>query len=380
MPDSGSGTGTTIIPALCPAALPWTTEDLPACQVVSVARYVELLGLDECGFRGVYYDGQPASCRDIWIKYERDMVRRQLLEAQNEIETITRYPLTPCWIEDERQPYKFPLLTSWSRVIQGGVPAMAYIDDDAVVDHSTDPAIVGPIATTITDASEVRVYFAASLTNEMVEIEPSRIVISGGLLTIYIPRCRLVHPDQWNNSRQGIDYNVLANFCSVVDVIRVYNDPSTNATLVWPHVCQSSSGNNGCTCPSCAEYTQSACILVQYGKIGQVGILPASYSGGSWARATSSCCGTPAFVMLNYQAGLERITPQAEDAVIRLAHSKMPKEPCACEMIRYYWERDRHIPETFTRERINNPFGLADGAWIAWRFTQTMKLVRGGVL
>jgi len=232
---------------------------------------VEILGIDECGFWGVYYDGQPESCRTLWIKYERDMIQRQLLEAQEEIQNVCHYPLTACWIQDERRPYEFPLLSRWTKVIQGGVPAMAYIDDDAVVDHTTDPAIVGPIATTITDVDEVRVYFAASLTTEMVEITPSRVVLTGGLLTIYIPRCRLVHPDNWNNTRQGLDYTDLTNFCDVVDVMRVYNDASTHATLVWPHVCQSS-GVTGCTCPSCSEYTQDACILVQQGSIGKLGV------------------------------------------------------------------------------------------------------------
>ncbi len=380
MPDSGSGTGTAIIPALCPADPPWTTADLPDCQAVSLARYCEILNIDECGFWGVYYDGQPANCRTLWIKPERDMIQRQLLEAQEEIQEVTRYPLTACWIQGDRQPYKFPLLARWNKVIQGGVPAMAYIDDDAVVDHSSDPAVVGPIATSITDSSEVRVYFAASLTNDMVEITPSRIVLTGGLLTLYIPRCRMVHPDNWNNTRQGLDYTDLTNFCSVVDVMRVYNDPSTHATMVWPHVCTTSGGVSGCTCPSCSEYTQDACILVQHGRIGKLGILPGTYSDGSWTRQTSSCCGTPDYVELNYQAGMVPITRQAEDSVIRLAHSKMPNEPCACEMVRYYWERDRNVPEVFTRERLNCPFGMADGAWIAWRFASTLKTVRGGVL
>jgi len=58
----------------------------------------------------------------------------------------------------------------------------------------------------------------------------------------------------------------------------------------------------------------------------------------------------------------------------------MPKEPCACDIVQYYWERDRNMPEAFTRERANCPFGMSDGAWIAWRFAQTLKTVRGGVL
>lgn len=377
MPDSGSGTGTAIIPALCPATPPWTIDDLPECQAISLARYCEILGIDECGFWGVYYTGQPTSCRSIWVKYERDMIRRQLLEAQEEIEQITRYPLTACWIQNEKHPYKFPMLTRWVKVIQAGIPAISYIDDDAVVDHSTDPAIVGPIATTITDPDEVKVYFAASLTNDMVEITPSRIVLTGGLLTIYIPRCRLVLPNLWNNTRQGIDYDDLTNFCDVVDVIRLYNDDSTNANLIWPHV---STAAGACGCPTCSEYNHDGCILIHDGNIGKIGVLPAAYSDGTWTRSLSSCVGTPDYVELNYQAGMVPTSKQAEDAVIRLAHAKMPEEPCACEVVTYHWSRDRNVPGILTRERINCPFGLSDGAWTAWRFANSLKSVRGGVL
>jgi len=58
----------------------------------------------------------------------------------------------------------------------------------------------------------------------------------------------------------------------------------------------------------------------------------------------------------------------------------MPEEPCGCEVAQRLWRRDRHVPEVLTRERINCPYGLSDGAWQAWRFTQSMKLVRGRVL
>ena len=305
------------------------------------------------------------------------MIRRQLLEAQEEIEQITRYPLKPCWIQDEKQPYKFPMLTKWVKVIRPGIPAISYIDDDAVVDHSTDPAIVGPIATTVTDPDEVKVYFAASLTDDMVEITPSNIVLTGGLLTIYIPRCRLVLPDNWNNTRQGLDYDDLTNFCDVVDVIRLYNDDSTNANLIWPHV---SSASGICSCPACSEYDYDGCIVVHDGNIGKIGVLPATYSGSSWNRTLTSCVGTPQYVELNYQAGMDPTTKQAEDAVIRLAHAKMPQEPCACEVVTYHWTRDRNVPNILTRERINCPFGLSDGAWTAWRFANSLKTVRGGVL
>ncbi len=195
--------------------------------------------------------------------------------------------------------------------------------------------------------------------------------ISGGLLSIYIPRCRLVDPAVGNNDRTGLDYNDLANFLTTVDVLRLYNDPSTNAELIWPH--------GGCTtsCANCSEYTQDGCIYVRDAKLGLLDVLPATYSGGVWSAASSCCRGTPERVRIYYYAGKYPLTRQEEDTVIRLAHSKMPHEPCGCDDVRRLWERDRNTPDVLTRERINCPFGMSTGAWIAWRFTQAMKLVRG---
>jgi hypothetical protein len=58
----------------------------------------------------------------------------------------------------------------------------------------------------------------------------------------------------------------------------------------------------------------------------------------------------------------------------------MPKEPCGCDPLRAMWQRDRLQLDTYTRERINCPYGTSEGAWIAWRWTENIKLVRGGIV
>jgi len=130
----------------------------------------------------------------------------------------------------------------------------------------------------------------------------------------------------------------------------------------------------------CAEYTRNACIYVKIGEQGVLEVLPATYSDGAWSRQVVDCCGTPELVRLNYRAGLTELTHQAEDAIVRLAHSKMPHSPCNCSPPLWLWSRDQNVPDVLTRERYNCPFGMSDGAWGAWRFAWSMKEWRGSVL
>lgn len=349
-----------------------TVSDLRAeDSAVTLPRYAQLIYYTECSFYGVRRDTTPARCREIWVKVERDLIRKYLAEAQEELEQVIGYPLAPTWITDEQHPWKYPLLAEWGYVIEAGVRGKTTISADEAVSHLTDPAVIGPVATTVTDEDEIKVYYPASLVEDEIEIHPSDIDIVGGFVTIYVPRCRMVHPDEVDNARTGIDYTDLTNFLTVVDVARVYNDPSTQGELVYPH------GTTNC---SCGEETNDACIYVRNSRIGALDLMRATYSGGAWTPTSRSCACTPTNVRVNYRAGMNPLTRQAEDAIIRLAHSKMPQEPCACDPVVNIWARDRNIPEVFSRERLNCPFGLADGAWMAWTFAQRMKLMRGGGL
>jgi hypothetical protein len=341
-------------------------------MAVTLPRYAQLIRYSECEFFGVNFNTDPTDlCGTIWTKPQRDMVTRYLKEAQEEIEQQTRYFLRPRWLDEgETHAWTFPMKTTWGKVIAGGVKGETTISSGAAVNHAADPAIVGPIATTVTDTGEIHVFHPGT----DVEIHPSAISISGGNVTITIPRCRMVTEAASDNPSNGLTYTNLANFESTVDVKRIFNDDSTNALLVWPE------GQN--CCAGCSETTQTACITVRQGNIGEIGVFAANFSSSVWSRCSAVSCGlcgcsVPDKARLYYYSGMNPTTRQAEDAVIRLAHSKMPQAPCGCDVASRVWQRDREIPKAMTRERANNPFGLSDGAWTAWRFASSLKLIRG---
>jgi hypothetical protein len=350
-----------------------TVSDLAAVNLaVPLPLYAQTIGYGECAFWGVTHPDPPAvhGNKPLWNKSERDNVAHFLKEAQDEIENVTRYHLIPTWITAEGHDYGYPLLAEWTRLIEAGIEASTTISSGEAVDHTDDPAVIGPVATTVTDTDEIVIYYPGT----EVIIHPSDITIAAGNVTIEIPRCRLQTEDAQSETG-GTDYNDTAlggPFLQTVDVVRVYNDDSTQATLVWSH------GTTSTGCPQCSGDTRDACIVLLNAKIGKLDVTPATYSGGTWTGQSWECyCHYPDRVELNYRGGLTTLTRQARDAVIRLAHSKMPANPCNVSPPLWMWSRDREVPRAMTKERLNCPFGLAEGAWIAYKFARSMKLMRG---
>lgn len=340
-------------------------------SAVRLARYAQIVGYTEDPFWGVNHNLSGRSCREIWTLKQRQMVAKYLAEAQDEIENEIGYPVGPRWFSELKAPYTLPSLAKVGYVLEGGVKATSTMSAGAAVSHVTDPAVIGPLATTVTDPAEIVVYHPGTT----IEIDPSSVVIAGGNVTIQIPRCRMVKAAYVNNPDVGLDYATLANFESTVDVVRVYNDPATQATLSTNHRCNAACSENGCT-----AYTTAACLFVTGPEVGAVEVRKGTYTDGAWLTTGGAVCGPHyRWVQLNYRAGVT-LTRQLEDMIIRLAHAKMPAEPCGCDPLKSLWARDRNVPEVLTRERLNCPFGLSDGAYVTWKFAQTIRLVRSGIV
>lgn len=350
-------------------------------SAVKLARYAQLVQYAEDQFFGVNNPAtQEEACKPIWTHEMRAMTAKYLAEAQEEIEQVVGYPLFPRWIVDEQQYYGFPVHTKWGKVIVGGFRNTATIQLAAAVSHMTDPAVVGPIATTVTDEDEIHVFHPGT----EIEIYPSAITLAGGFVTLYIPRARLVEESSLDNPDAGWPYadvppSATSPFEATVDLVRVYNDASIQGGLIWPHRSASSCDCDCISCcGTCGEYSLNGCIYVRNGETGAVDVLEAAYAGGVWTATCPVCyCTEPEILRLNYKAGMTPLTKQAEDAVIRLAHSKMPMPPCGCGTINEMWTRDRHVPDSMTMERDMCPFGQSDGAWFAWRQANAMMLKRG---
>jgi hypothetical protein len=277
-----------------------------------------------------------------------------LLQAQGQIEAVLGYPLTARWFTDERHRIGALVQAEQGYVIGGGVMLDTMIGNSVVPNYAADPATVTINGVTCALA-DIHVFHED--TDQ--EIVPTAATLVAGVLTLSIPWCRLVAPAYQDNPIDGWAYADVATWGAAhVDVRCLANSTATQAVFTREE------------CDGCAMETGDGCILVRNPKLGLLGVAPDS----------PACIGAWQWVDVNYYAGLATVPRLAEDAVIRLAHANMPAEPCPCAVVLRMWQRDRLVPDVVTRERINCPFGGGtSGAWTAWMFANSQRLVRGSM-
>lgn len=385
MPSSGGGTITPITIPDLPTTVYDQQEELlltPNCAV-SLARYAKIINYEEAAFWGVIWDNQILrGCDPLWTEYERMSLQNALAEAQQEIEEVIGYPLCRTYVTgtgedwrwvDQQRLKSARLVTRYPRIIAAGVQAITVLGSGSAVDYDETDGVgtVGPLATDATDTKEIKIFYPDSDR----EITPSRVTISSGYVTIEIPRYRMVKQDFLNNNDNSVRYENINFFLSEVDVKRIYTDPSTQAVLVRPN-CR----NNTCT-NGCSECTQSACMYIRDSFLGVVDVSPATWDADTLSWSGRTICGTGySLVRLNYLTGVSQIDLKAEMAIVRLAHSKMGRPPCSCDKTGQMWKSDYDITGSVTRERINCPFGLSNGAWNAYKWALGFASKRASIL
>lgn len=352
---TGSGVGTPVQPGV-------VTTYNPTLGSTSVPLhvYAQAVGADECGFWGVRRDGQEdAACGVIWRKYQRDRISSALREAQETMQRVLNYPMVPTYV-DEWADYSNPLILKYARLINFGVRTEIQLEAASAVDHSTDPAVVGPILAPDTTISEIQVTHPS--TGDV--IYPERIEKSGDFITIYIPRCRMVKPALQDNPEFGLEYTDLTNFIETVNVSRVWLDTTAPAEVYCRTQC------------SCGDEQHPACVYIKNRPVSIVEIAPYRYEAltDTWIRSTWCC--NPGYVYLHYLAGVETLPETLKTAQIRLAHTRLPEEPCGCEVVNQLWRRDMNQADFISLNQAQCPFGSTNGAWYAYQQSMLFRALR----
>lgn len=361
-------------------------EYIPHCSI-PLSRYAKVVRYEEAAFWGVVTENRwQRGCGPLWAEGDRMLIEMALAQAQEQIELFIGYPLCKTYVSgtleeafnhDERwvdQRWYKPsrqMVVRYPRLIEAGVRKVDVVASSSLLTFGDTVATVGPLSVTFTKPEEVQVYYPDSGKR----ITPSKVTISAGNLTIQIPRYRLVAPDFLNTPEGGIMYEDLSQFLSAVDVNRVYTDPSVHGVLVRPNC-----SNNNCS-GGCTECTHSACIYIIDPQIGQVQVSPALWnvSTESWGGQVV-CAGNYVLARLNYACGLRYLSPEMEKILVSLAHTKLYGPPCSCDSLVSLWKYDNEIPRMLTRERINCPFGTANGAWNAYLWAKKYASHRASIL
>jgi hypothetical protein len=323
---------------------------------VTLLEYSYRIGYHECAFFGIRHpNNDQYACREIWSLAQRQEIERALYEAQDMIEQVTRFHLVPKWEVAEEHDFKKLVALNWMYLISMGVIDDTLIAGSVDIDHTTDPAVLDDVVGVTCALDDIHVMFEGT----DVEIIPTKKELVAGTLSIEIPRCRLVDPTYWDNPSNGWDYNDVATWGAThVDIRCITNDDTDQMTLYRRTPC------------TCNNTLGDGCAYITNNRLSFLNLRP---------NATTCHCGCWIRAKLNYLSGRAAPTSQDEDMIIRLAHSTLPNEPCGCQVTKRMWARDQNIPQVLTRERLNNPFGMSDGAWLAWRYANNIKIMRGSM-
>lgn len=209
----------------------------------------------------------------------RDDIALAIKEAEDEISREAGFNLIPDWTIEERLPYPRPgrpelygsgLNVRWQEksvelnkglIITGGVKAKSLIQaganvvrTDLDVDGYAETCTV-TVATSVTDANEIRAYYPAKSGSDGWEIRPITVTFSGGNAIITFKAWQISAANQMDAlNAEPLDADSPTSYETTIDVYRVYNDPATQAQLIWegcPNCCGS--------CTACQLSTQAAC-------------------------------------------------------------------------------------------------------------------------
>jgi hypothetical protein len=383
-------------------------------------------GLNPLHFNGVYFNGESEGpgCGSITPQYawqNADMVGREdialaIKAAEDAIAHIAGYPVAPDWIVDEYRQYErfydrafwsgygnargamTSLTTRYGYVISGGVKARSLIDADAAITYSDadgdgyDETATVTVTTSVTDPNEIAVFFPGEDGADEWEVRPLRkVTIDSGTATIVFRREQVPLPAFWEglapNAPNGIDGGDDANFLEEVDVYRVYNDPQTQASLLWEPWDQC--GCSGSGCEACAFDSQSACLHTRDNRLGIVVPSPATWNADDavFNYAGAAVCRTPDKARLWYRAGWKGNTarpmvdmdPSYAWMVSVLACTYLDRPVCGCDTVAQYigrWREDLSGENSRENEAVsykidpamlNNPLGPMRGAVEVWR-------------
>lgn len=324
---------------------------------LSLEEYAEWVQMPEPFLYGIRNHPdlvEGKGCGDYWDQSDRVYLANAIAKSEKRLKS-DRWLGFP--IRREYNDGGSPRQLDWSwpaylgKYLRGiGVEAEDDVQNGVVLDLRgpgqviNDPVII-LVNVLFTDANELLIYYPGQRTYT---IRPSRVILSGGVATIEIPRSRLLAPEYFTNYNRVSDrpdYQDDSYFISTVDIVRNYLDATTGANLVWRRRFPGSWSNVCDTVGACDEILQLACGYVRNQRDGIVQFEPATYTDGVWARSNYAVRRCPDGIQVNFMRfRYDRYDPMDEDlvrAIIAVAHNNMPQDPCLkCAVSQHYYRRD----------------------------------------
>jgi hypothetical protein len=407
--------------------------------LLSLSRYAKIMSLNPVHFSGAAgttYWPEVGSCDDIWPQYSwqhhyefvsREELATAIAEAEDEIKEELGFSPAPVWEQEEVHWFDAPehhgirytpwvtaqptsVQAEWGYIISAGERKVTLIEANASV-ALTDPdgdswneLATVLVATSVTDKTQIKVYFAGHSGDPAWEIRPLKnIVIAGGTATITFDSWLALDPALWNAVPTATSYAAAAAIDveaagSYVDEVDVYQETTNlvpaSAEFLWEKhgyymlnmACPACSGAG---CEVCALTTQDGCLSVRDSKAGIVTPFPATYDTDNsvWVKASMTGCRQPDQVKINYRAGHmsqeylkgDSLDPLSDDfarAIAYLATARLERDVCACEGVKKAFDelqrdltrssRDAFYIRFAGMDLFNCPWGTRVGEVKAW--------------
>lgn len=389
---------------------------------LSLYRWAQLVGIHPLHFCGVTVAGlaDQLDCSAPWLQYSwldsarvsREDVAEAIAQAELDLETWLHFRLLPTWELDEWKPtdrpyhpeffnignidirgYRDAIKADWGYFLTGGIRAVTALSLGAAIvwtdgdgDGYTETGTV-TFATALTDEEEIRTYYPGKIAADEWEIRPTSVTIAAGTCTVTFRReLAVLETLQESLNSTGVDGLDDANFLDVVDVYRYWNDPQTQATLMWEPT-----GTCGCgTCILCQQTVQTGCLHSR----NEPRLSLLAYTAGDWNATTEefdaaglAVSRSPDIVKLYYRAGFEGkklaypkklMARNWERAVAYYAASLLERPVCDCPNAHRTIEQfqqdlgfsggaEELASYNLTEEDLGNPLGTRRGALFAWK-------------
>jgi len=409
--------------------------------LLSLDRYAKIMGINPAHFWSAYApDLNPqvfplgGQCSNIWPHYswqKSDQVSHYDLavaikQAEDEIARYTNFWPAPKWITNEVHKYpahynhtayglmwnvrgqKKSIAARWGKIISPGQRAVSligtatvagaslvYSDEDG--DGLAETATVS-LATTLTDANEINVYFSSKSGAQSWEIRDARSKsISGGVFTGVYDSWLFIDPDTrgafpTSDGFSAINISTTANYVSTVDAYREYTDTTAkSAQLYWERQPNNTglfcSICGGVGCESCTLISQDGCAHIRDVRHGFLVPEAATYDADTaqWIGVATTECREPDQVKIWYYAGdlsdeflsdatHLRLSDWWAQSIAWLATARLERTLCNCNNVTALADHLRtdlaessgDVSRFLPTEKLLNPLGTKRGEVIVW--------------
>lgn len=383
-------------------------------------RWAEIVGLNPLHFNQLS-GGKTLTpdniCGDVWFQHSwqhadrvgREDVAMAIQIAEGQIAAEVGFNLLPDWTIQERLEFAEPAIPGVynlygtnprgmlnsielrrGHIISGGVRASAAIQIGAAIVR-TDPDgdgynehCVVIVPTTVTDPNEIRAYYPGTQGQDAWEIRPILVTLGGGNAVIEFNIWQVPAAGETEDLKAKVlDALDPLEFETLIDVYRVYNDPSTQVQFMWESDAPDCCGS----CVACQFGTQTGCFHLRDERIGMAVPAPASWNAatGAFDSGEWSACRAPDQVRFWYYSGYQDLSlrrpkvemaPYWEYAVAFYASSILDRPVCGCSNVQQFidkWRRNLLVNDkddssfNVTPEMLSNKLGTSMGALYAYK-------------